>query len=173
MTRPLVRGLVALLAIACVVSFAGSSALAGASPMGNTKGAKAPEVAITDGIFGVTATTKLADYAGSPTLVVIWLPICPHCQKFMPEVHKLHQKYAARGLKILTVTHGRKDYTKEYMDGKGWSFGTGFDWTGTTSSRFGVTGLPGIRLVGADGHLRNYTGTLEQAILEELPPPAR
>lgn len=167
--RPLVRGLVALLALALVVSFAGSSALAG-----NTKGAKAPEIAITDGINGVTATTKLADYAGSPTLVVVWLPICPHCQKFMPEVHKLHQKYAARGLKILTVTHGRKDYTQQHMREKGWSFGVGFDWTGTTSSRFGVAGLPGIRLVSGGGHLVTYTGTLEQAIVDELPPaPAR
>jgi thiol-disulfide isomerase/thioredoxin len=169
MHRPVVRGFLALLVLAFVVSFAGSSALAG-----NTKGAKAPEIAITDGIHGVTATTKLADYLGSPTLVVIWLPICPHCQKFMPEVHKLHQKYAARGLKILTVTHGRKDYTQQHMREKGWTFGVGFDWTGTTSSRFAVAGLPGIRLVGADGHLRTYSGTLEQAILDELPaPPAR
>lgn len=142
-----------------------------AATAANTVGAQAPEIAITDGINGVTAATTLASYKGSPVLLVIWLPICPHCQKFMPEVHRLQQKYAAKGLKILTVTHGRKDYTIEFMREKGWTFGVGFDWTGTTSSRFGVAGLPGVRLVGADGKLRTYTTTLDVAIEAELPRP--
>lgn len=142
-----------------------------AATAANTVGAQAPEIAITDGINGVTASTTLASYRGSPVLLVIWLPICPHCQKFMPEVHRLHQKYGSRGLKVLTVTHGRKDYTAQFMREKGWSFGVGFDWTGTTSSRFGVAGLPGVRLVGADGKLRTYSTTLDAAIEAELPQP--
>lgn len=144
-----------------------------AATAANTKGAKSPEIAISDGINGMTATTTIAGQAGSPVLLVVWLPICPHCAKFMPEVHALHTKYAAKGLKILTVTHGRKDYTQTHMREKGWTFGVGFDWTGVTASRFGVAGLPGVKLIGADGHLRSYTGTLEEAIKAELPPPPR
>lgn len=140
---------------------------------GNVKGAKSPEIAITDGINGVTGKTTLADYAGSPVLLVVWLPICPHCTKFMPEVHRLHQKYGGKGLKVLTVTHGKKDYTADFLRGKGWSFGVGFDWTGVTSSRFGVQGLPGVRLIGGDGHLRTYSGTLDAAIEAELPAPPK
>lgn len=136
---------------------------------GNVKGAKAPEIAITDGINGVTAKTTLADHKGSPVLLVIWLPICPHCQKFMPDVHRLHQKYGAKGLKVLTVTHGKKDYTADFMRERGWTFGVGFDWSGVTSSRFAVAGLPGVRLIGADGLLRTYSGSLDAAIEEELP----
>jgi thiol-disulfide isomerase/thioredoxin len=139
---------------------------------GNTKGAKAPEIAISDGINGVTAQTTIAGQAGSPVLLVTWIPICPHCQRFMPEVHALHTKYAARGLKIITVTHGKKDYVQQFMNSRGWKFGVGFDWTGVTSQRFGISGLPGIKLIGADGHLRSYTGTLEDAIKAELPAPA-
>jgi cytochrome c biogenesis protein CcmG, thiol:disulfide interchange protein DsbE len=139
---------------------------------GNTKGAKSPEIAITDGINGVTAQTTIAGQAGSPVLLVTWIPICPHCQRFMPEVHALHTKYAARGLKIITVTHGKKDYVQQFMTSRGWKFGVGFDWTGVTSQRFGISGLPGVKLIGADGHLRTYTGTLEDAIKAELPAPA-
>lgn len=155
-----------------VVALALLLAPGSAANAANTKGAKAPEIAITDGIHGVTSKTTLADYKDSPTLLVIWLPICPHCAKFMPEVHRLHGKYADKGLKVLTITHGRKDYTAKYMADRGWTFGVGFDWTGTTSSRYGLRGLPGTYLIGADGNLRTWTGTLEQAIVDELPKPA-
>jgi len=144
-----------------------------AASAANTKGAKSPEIAISDGIHGMSAATTIAGQAGSPVLLVVWLPICPHCQKFMPEVHALHTKYASKGLKILTVTHGRKDFTQTYMAEKGWTFAVGFDWSGATARRFGVAGLPGVKLIGSDGYLRSYTGTLEEAIKAELPAPPR
>ena len=150
-----------LLAVACLVT-------AGDATAANKRGAKAPEIAITDGIHGVTGKTKIGDYKGSVTLVVLWLPICPHCQKFMPEVDRLHRKYTAKGLKILTITHGKKDYTRSFMAKKKWTFGTGFDWTGVTAKRYGMKRMPGVYLVGADGYLRSYSGSLENAIVEEL-----
>jgi thiol-disulfide isomerase/thioredoxin len=134
----------------------------------NVRGVKAPEIAITDGINGVTAKTSITDYKGSVTLFVIWLPVCPHCKKFMPEVARLHAKYAQKGLRVLTVTHGKKDYTARYLADRKWTFGVGFDWTGVTGKRYGLKGLPGVYLLGADNHLRYYRGTLEQAIVDEL-----
>lgn len=138
---------------------------------GNTKGAKSPEITISDGINGVTKKTTIASLKGSPVLVVLWLPTCPHCQKFMPSVHKFHKTYGPKGLKIVTVSIGKKDYTAGYLKRNGWTFGVGFDWTGKTSRAFKFTATPGIALVGADGHLRKYTGTLEDAIKAELPTP--
>ena len=153
-----------LFVAALFVSTAGSTALGA-----NTRGAQAPEIAITDGINGVTAATKIGDYKGSPVLVIVWLPLCPHCQAFMPEVHRLHKKYGPKGLKVLTITNGKKDYTTKFLSDRGWSFGVGFDWTGVTAQRYGVRGLPGKALVGADGYLRSWNGTLDQAIEAELP----
>ena len=134
----------------------------------NTRGGKAPEIAITDGINGVTAKTKIGDYKGSVTLFVQWLVICPHCAKVMPEISRLHKKYASKGLKVLTVTHGKKDYTRKQMAAKKWTFGVGFDWTGVTAKRYGMKRMPGVWLIGTDGHLRSYRGTLEKAIVDEL-----
>lgn len=165
MHRLFSRFVLPALAVAVLLLAAVPSATAG-----NTKGAAAPEIAITDGINGVTSATKIADYKGSPTLLVIWLPICPHCAAFMPEVHRLQQKYGSKGLKVLTITNGKKEYTSKYLADRGWSFGVGFDWVGTTSTRYGLRGLPGKYLVGADGALRTWTGTLDQAIEAELPP---
>ena len=154
--------LLALLLAAAFVITAGDASAA------NTRGAKAPEIAITDGINGVTAKTKLANYKGSVTLLVVWLPVCPHCQKVMPNVHSLHTKYAKKGLKVLTITHGKKDYTRKWMAGKKWTFGVGFDWTGVTAKRYGMKRMPGMYLIGTDGHLRSYRGSLENAIVTEL-----
>ena len=154
-----------LLALALALAF---TFVAGDVDAANTRGGKAPEIAITDGINGVTAKTTLANYKGSVTLLVLWLPICPHCQKFMPEVNRLGKKYAKNGFKVLSITHGKKDYTRKYMAGKKWTFGTGFDWTGVTAKRYGMKRMPGVYLIGADGHFRSYRGTLEQAIVDEL-----
>jgi cytochrome c biogenesis protein CcmG, thiol:disulfide interchange protein DsbE len=164
MHRPFSRFALPLLAAVFLVGAAGSSALGA-----NTKGAKAPEIAITDGINGVTASTKIGDYKGSPVLIVNWLPLCPNCQAFMPEVHRLQKKYGPKGLKVLTITNGKKEYTTKYLSDRGWTFGVGFDWVGTTAQRYGVRGLPGKSLVGADGYLRTWNGTLDQAIEAELP----
>ena len=154
-----------LLALVLAVAF---TLVAGNVDAANTRGAKAPDIAITDGIHGVTAKTKIGDYKGSVTLVVLWLPICPHCQKFMPEVERLNRKYAKNGFKVLSITHGKKDYTRSYMAKKKWTFGTGFDWTGVTAKRYGMKRMPGVYLVGKDGYLRSYSGSLENAIVEEL-----
>jgi thiol-disulfide isomerase/thioredoxin len=102
------------------------------------------------------------------TLFVIWLPICPHCKKFMPTVGALHKKYASKGLKVLSVTHGKKDYTAKYLADRKWTFGVGFDYTGHTAKRYGMKRMPGVYLLGADNKLRSYSGTLEQAIKDEL-----
>ena len=163
MRTPLVRLLVFVLALAVVGTLGISSA--GAA---NRVGKVAPAISITDGINGVTAKTKISDYKGSVTLFVIWLPVCPHCKKFMPTVPALQKKYEKLGLKILTVTHGKKDYTARYMAGQKWNFGVGFDWTGRTAKAYGMKGMPGVYLLGKDGRLRTYTGTLDAAIAEEL-----
>ena len=142
---------------------------ASARPVDAGGGARlAPEIVLSDGINGVTAQTTLASLRGKPVLLVFWIPICPHCQKFMPEVDRLHRKYTEKGLKILTITHGKKDYTRSFMEKKKWTFGTGFDWTGVTAKRYGMKRMPGVYLVGTDGHLRSYSGSLEDAIVEEL-----
>ena len=156
--------LVFLLTAALLVSLVAAPGIDAA----NRKGAKAPEIAITDGILGVTKKTKIADYKGSVTLLVIWLPVCPRCKKFMPTIPVLQKKYEKKGLKVLTITHGKKDYTAQFMRQNKWNFGVGFDWTGVTAKRYGMKGMPGIYLLGKDGHLRSYTGSLDAAIAEEL-----
>ncbi len=152
-----------LLLVALVVT-----SLPGTSLAANKVGRQAPAIAVSDGINGVTSKTKITDYKGSVTLFVIWLPICPHCKKYMPEVGRLHKKYASKGLKVLTITHGKKDYTRKYLRDRKWSFGVGFDYTGVTAKRYGMKRMPGVYLLGADNRLRSYRGSLEQAIKDEL-----
>ena len=157
-----------LLCVAVVSASGAAIGLADTSVAGNKVGVQAPELALSDGINGVTAKTKIADYKGKVTLLVIWLPICPHCKKFMPEVGRLCEKYTSKGLEVVTVTHGKKDYTAEFLAERKWTFGVGFDYTGVTAKRYGMKQMPGVYLLGTDNKLRSYDGTLEQAIVDEL-----
>ncbi len=75
---------------------------------------------------------------------VIWLPVCPHCKRFMPTVPAMQKKYGKKGLKIMTVTHGKKDWTAKFLRDKKWNFPVGFDWTGVTAKRYGMKGMPGV-----------------------------
>jgi peroxiredoxin len=162
------RSSLLLLCLAVVAASGATGVMADPAPAGNKVGVQAPELALSDGIHGVTAKTKIGDYKGKVTLLVIWLPICPHCKKFMPEVGRLWEKYTAKGLAVVTVTHGKKDYTAEYLAERKWTFGVGFDYTGVTAKRYGMKQMPGVYLIGSDNKLRSYDGTLEQAIIDEL-----
>lgn len=48
-------------------------------------------------------THVLSDYKGKPVLVVFWATDCPGCIHEMPELIKLHQRYADKGLVMVGV----------------------------------------------------------------------
>ena len=157
------RLLVLLLAVALVGTLGVSSA--GAA---NKVGAVAPAISITDGINGVTAKTKISDYKGSVTLFVIWLPVCPHCKKFMPTVPAMQKKYEKKGLEdphrdprqegLHAQVDGRQQVELRRRLRLDRSHGQGLRHEGHARR------VPDRK----DGRLRSYTGSLDAAIYEEL-----
>jgi peroxiredoxin len=47
---------------------------------------------------------RLQDLRGQVVLLDFWMVGCPPCRIQMPELQKLHRKYAAKGLRIVGVT---------------------------------------------------------------------
>jgi peroxiredoxin len=141
--------------------------LSTASPA--TAGGAAAELNFQDGLNGVTAATKLSSFRGkNPVVLLFWLPICPACPPAAARAEALLRRYGARGLKVISVTHGKKTYVQEYLRRNGYRYGVGFDWQALTHASFGVTGLPTLILIGKDGRRIRYGNALEAAIEREL-----
>ena len=74
-----------------------------------------------------TKNDKPLDTAGHVTLYRWWTDGCPHCEKTLPAVEKLRQKYGARGLRVVAVYHPKppRDVSDELVRGAAKGFGYG------------------------------------------------
>ena len=83
-----------------------------------TIGSKAPDFhALT--IDGEPRPKTLADYRGSVVLLNIWATWCGPCVVEMPSIQRLHDRFGARGLKIVAVSvdnPGTQDGIRAFRD---------------------------------------------------------
>lgn len=110
-----------------------------------------------------------ASLAGKPALLVFWNTWCSTCKKELPQVNKVAQQYAAKGVAILAINTGLND--SEAKAGAFWKknrfvFPSAFDRSFDISESFGVQGVPTVVLVDAGGTVR-YKGTELPANLDE------
>jgi peroxiredoxin len=56
-----------------------------------------------------TEPVSLASLRGSVVLVRWWTAGCPYCSATAPTLRKLHQLYAARGLRVVGMYHHKED----------------------------------------------------------------
>jgi peroxiredoxin len=90
----------ALVAVLFWLALPGSSVATG--PLGLI-GKQAPSFAVSndDG-----RSAALADYRGKIVVLNLWASWCPPCRAEMPDLEKLHQAYASRGVVVLGVDQG-------------------------------------------------------------------
>lgn len=103
-----------------------------------------------------TADVKLSDYVGKGEYVLLdfWANWCSPCRAEMPELAKLHKKYAKKGLTILSVNVW--DTHSEALKG---IKNMGMVWNqiyvpkaeGDATAAYGVQGIPTIILFAPDG----------------------
>lgn len=51
---------------------------------------------------------RLTDYEGKVLLVDFWATWCPPCQEMVPQLTKLHENYASRGLVVIGIALDRE-----------------------------------------------------------------
>lgn len=93
--------------------------------------------------------------AGPVTLVNVWATWCTPCEREFPELQRLHERYAPRGLRVLAVSidQGSDAAVERFVAERGATFAIGRDPAGWIQQRFMTIGVPETFLVGADGTL--------------------
>jgi thiol-disulfide isomerase/thioredoxin len=102
-------------------------------------------------------SARVGPESGAPlTLVNVWATWCVPCRKEFPELERIQQAYADRGLRVLAVSIDRGDEdddVRRFVEEMGATFEIGRDPEGRIQDRFQTIGVPETYLVSADGRL--------------------
>lgn len=117
---------------------------------------------------------SLADYHGKVVFLNFWATWCPPCQREMPEIQKLSEKYQnSEDIAILTVVMpGGQEMDaagiKKFLKEKGFTMPVIFD-DGCLSSSFQITSLPTTYMFDRDGNVYgSVVGQLSSDMMENI-----
>jgi cytochrome c biogenesis protein CcmG, thiol:disulfide interchange protein DsbE len=142
-----------------------------------TVGSKAPDFRAAT-IEGVTQTKTLANYKGDIVLLNVWATWCLPCRTEMPSIQALHDRFAARGLKVVAVSvdnPSSTDAIRRFRDQYGLTFEILHDASGKIKQDYQTTGVPETFVIGRDGVIRkkviaadNWDSPANRALFAEL-----
>lgn len=142
-----------------------------------TVGSRAPDFSATT-IDGVPVTKTANDYRGDVVLLNIWATWCVPCRTEMPSIQALHDRFAARGLKVVAVSidnAGSADAIRRFRDEYGLTFEILHDPSGEIQRHYQTTGVPETFVIGRDGVIRkkviaaaNWDSPANQALFAQL-----
>lgn len=117
---------------------------------------------------------SLADYHGKVVFLNFWATWCPPCQREMPEIQKLSEKYQnSEDIAILTVVMpGGQEMDaagiEKFLKEKGFTMPVIFD-DGRLSSSFQITSLPTTYMFDRDGNVYgSVVGQLSSDMMENI-----
>jgi peroxiredoxin/YHS domain-containing protein len=126
----------------------------------------APELKLKT-LDGSAAT--LADYRGKVVLVDWWATWCKPCIAAMPDVEKLHVKYAPKGFMALGVSIDEDGIrkVKPFLDKRKFTYPIVLDAAGQWKS-WSIRAIPAMFLVDKDGRIvRQWTGKVDRNEIEK------
>ncbi len=131
------------------------------------EGNPAPEITAAQWLNSSKAES-LEDFRGKVVLVDFWGTWCGPCIRMLPEIRRLHDEYAERGLVVVGV-HSTKDAEKaaEYVESNRLDWPIAVDEDKQTEKAFCVRNWPTCYLIDRQGKMRVaaiYKGDLEAAI---------
>ena len=168
--------------VGIVVLILGGGLLAATRYLGDelfpvTVGSKAPDFHANT-IDGAPAAKTLADYKGEIVLLNVWATWCLPCRTEMPSIQALHDRFAARGLKVVAVSidkPGFDDEIRTFRDQFGLTFEILHDATGNIQRDYQTTGVPETFIIGRDGMIRrkviaadNWDSPANRALFAQL-----
>lgn len=125
-------------------------------------------------------THILSDYKGKVVFLNFWASWCKPCQKEMPDIEELYQKYNLNQDEIVFLgvanpknkdypynADEEKDEILEFLERKGYTFPTVFDETGEILMNYYITAFPTTFMINKDGNVVGYVpGMMTKDIME-------
>jgi thiol-disulfide isomerase/thioredoxin len=111
----------------------------------------------------------LSSHRGKPVVLVFWATWCGPCKKEMPALASLVRKRADWPVEFLAVSTDKEsvsDKVKKMV--KGWDLPFPSTQTDGLNQRFGVSGLPSMRVIGPDGSLRSESRGYSKSSISKL-----
>ena len=100
-------------------------------------------------------SVSLSDFKGKPVLINFWATWCPSCQEEMPFLQQVYDNWSRKGLILLAIDTGESPAkVKEYFAKESLSLPVLFDFTGSTSDKYGVSAIPTTFFIDGAGVIR-------------------
>jgi len=106
-------------------------------------------------------TVRLADFNGSPTLVLFWNPGCGFCQQMLADLKGWEAETIKGAPKLLVVSTGEQEANRT----QGLKSPVLLDSSFSTGYAFGVNGTPSAVLVDPRGNIASHMAVGAQAVL--------
>ena len=118
------------------------------------------------------ALKKSSEFYDKPMLVVEWASWCPDCQKQLPEIQKVYEKYKDNihfvMLDMLDFHKETKEQADQYVSEKGYTFPYYYDAGEKVADILHVPSIPGIYLVDKNQKIKKVmTDFHDEAALEK------
>lgn len=127
-------------------------------------------------------THTLSDYKGKTVFLNFWATWCGPCQKEMPDIQALYEKYGMNeeDLVVLGMANPKTEdhpqnsdvdleSVKQFLEDNNYTYPVAMDTTGDVFSSYYISAFPTTFMIDKDGNVFGYvTGTLTADIMESI-----
>jgi peroxiredoxin len=136
-----------------------------------TVGSRAPDFRVST-VDSVPQIRTLEHYRGKVTLLNIWATWCIPCEREMPELQKLYEEYAPKGLHVAAVSidsPGMEQPIRDFATQYHLTLDVLYDPDGRIKLEYGTTAVPETFVIGKDGVIRyHHFAAINDATAREI-----
>lgn len=111
---------------------------------------------------------NFSEFKGKPVCIYFWATWCGPCKQFAPTLDKLVTEYAPKGIEFMAIASDDRKAVVPFEQKTPHKASVYIDQTGEASAAYGVTGLPTLFVVSADGKIIFTTTGINSTTEAEL-----